>query len=188
MDIYDKAVVFAVNAHAGQNRKSGGTYIVHPLETSVIAETMTDDLNVLAAAVLHDTVEDTSVEAKDIEREFGSTVAALVASETENKRHGQDPSSTWRIRKEESLAVLKSTDNLNVKILWLSDKLSNMRSFYRSFRIHGKELWQRFNEKDPKVQYWYYRTVADLTTELKDTTAWIEYNELIRRIFREEES
>ena len=140
MNVFDKAVIFAVRAHTGQNRKCGGKYIVHPMETAVIAQTMTDDLDILAAAVLHDTVEDTSVTAEDIEREFGQRVAYYVASETEDKRRGQDPESTWQIRKEESLQVLSETSDLNIKIIWLSDKLSNMRSFYRAYRIEKEAV------------------------------------------------
>ena len=122
MDIFDRAVAFAVQAHSGMTRKTEPTpYILHPLEVACIAATMTDDRDVLAAAVLHDTVEDTSVTAADIEEEFGPRVAGLVASETEDKRTERPPAETWRIRKEESLRVLEESGDINVKILWLSE-------------------------------------------------------------------
>ena len=70
--LLDKAIVFAVNAHSGLERKGKGfPYIVHPMEAASIAATRTNDQELLAAAVLHDTVEDTEVTLKDIEREFG---------------------------------------------------------------------------------------------------------------------
>ncbi len=84
--IFEKAVLFALKAHEGQKRKDGGVYILHPLETAVIVGTMTNDLEVLAAAVLHDTVEDTPVTMDDIVNNFGKRVAGLVAHETEDKR------------------------------------------------------------------------------------------------------
>ncbi len=72
--------------HEGQLIKDGGVYILHPLEVAAIVGTMTNDLEILSAAVLHDTVEDTPVTAQDILDNFGERVAELVAHETENKR------------------------------------------------------------------------------------------------------
>ncbi len=86
MGIFEKAVAFAFKAHEGQRRKDGSIYVLHPLEVAVIVGSMTNDEEILAAAVLHDTVEDTSVTAQDILDNFGERVAELVAHETENKR------------------------------------------------------------------------------------------------------
>lgn len=183
MDKFDKAIVFAVNVHSGQKRKNGVPYILHPLEVAAIAATMTDDKDVLCAAILHDTVEDTEVTSEQICNEFGEKVAGLVASETEDKRHGTPPEQTWRIRKEESFEVLRTTQDINIKILWLSDKLSNMRSFYAVYQKAGDSLWQRFHQKDKAEQYWYYNTVAQLLSDLRDTLAWKEYNELLEKVF-----
>ena len=70
--VLDKAIVFAVKAHAGTGRRGKGfPYIVHPMEAVEIVATMTDDQELMAAAALHDTVEDTSVTLDDISREFG---------------------------------------------------------------------------------------------------------------------
>lgn len=188
MDIFDRAIIFAVKAHEGQTRKSGGAYIIHPMETATIAATMTDDRELLAASVLHDTVEDTKVRAEDIEREFGERVAFLVASETEDKRRDVPPQESWHLRKEESLRVLENAADMNIKILWLSDKLSNMRSFYRVYKAEGNSLWSHFNQPDPEQQYWYYRTIAENTAQLSDTSAWKEYCDLINKIFCKDKS
>lgn len=160
-------------------------YILHPLEVASIAGTITSDPEVLAAAVLHDTVEDTDTTAEDILNNFGPRVAALVASETENKREDLPAEMTWRLRKEESLEELRQSTDRNVKILWLSDKLSNMRSFSRSYRRVGNDVWNNFHEKNPAVQAWYYRSVAEYTKELSDTFAWQEYNSRVEAIFSE---
>ena len=80
-NIFEKAVAFAMKAHEGQKRKDGSVYILHPLEDAAIVGTMTTDLEMLAAAVLHDTVEDTPVTAQDILDNFGERVAELVAHE-----------------------------------------------------------------------------------------------------------
>jgi myo-inositol-1(or 4)-monophosphatase len=138
---------------------------------------------VIAAAVLHDVVEDAGVTIREIEEKFGSRVAELVQSETENKRSDLPPDATWRIRKEESLEILKNTDDMAVLMLWLGDKLSNMRAIYRDFKVEGEAMWQRFNQKDPRQQAWYYRNVAKLTNRLSDSSAWIEYNTLTELVF-----
>lgn len=184
MDKVTKAIEFATKAHDGMERKKDKTpYILHPLEAAVIVGSMTDDRDVIAAAVLHDVVEDTPITIEEIEEKFGSRVRTLVESETEDKRADLPPENTWRIRKEESLEDLANCGDTDVRMLWLGDKLSNMRSFYRIWKVEGDSMWQSFNQKDPSQQKWYYRTIAELTSELKEFSAWQEYNELLKIVF-----
>ncbi len=185
-NVFDKAVAFALKAHEGQTRKDGGVYILHPLEDATIVGTMTNDLEILAAAVLHDTVEDTPVTAQDILDNFGPRVAELVAHETEDKRPDMPPSQSWKIRKEESLAVLKDA-GIETKMLWLGDKLSNMRSLARDFDKIGAAVFDRFNEKNPKEQYWYHSTILEYIRELSDYPAYKEYEKLVTHVFNGED-
>ena len=109
MELVSEAIVFAAQAHDGMRRKkSRSPYILHPMEAAVIVGTMTDDQHLIAAAALHDVVEDAGIDMEQIEEKFGKRVRELVASETEDKRADLPPESTWRIRKEESLEVLKN--------------------------------------------------------------------------------
>jgi len=184
MTLFEEAIRFAVKAHSGMTRKRESTpFILHPLEAATIVGTMTSDEEVLAAAVLHDTVEDTEATMEEIEALFGARVAALVASETENKRPDVPRSESWRIRKEESLLLLKNASDPGVKLLWLGDKLSNMRSFYRAWRIGGNAIWESFNQKDPAQQAWYYRAVDELLSEFRGYDAWQEYHHFVETIF-----
>ena len=184
MELVSEAIAFAVKAHDGMRRKKSDVpYILHPMEAAVIVSTMTSDQNLIAAAVLHDVVEDAGVTIEEIEEKFGSRVRELVECETENKREDLPPSDTWRIRKEESLDVLKNTDDIAVLIVWLGDKLANMRALYRDFKIEGVDMWQRFNQKDVNEQAWYYCSIAKLTERLSDTSAWIEYKTLTELVF-----
>lgn len=184
MDKVTKAIKFAADAHDGMERKKDQTpYILHPLEAAVIVGTMTEDRDVICAAVLHDVVEDTDITIEEIEELFGSRVRELVDSETEDKRAELPPESTWRIRKEESLEELASCGDRDVLILWLGDKLANMRSFYRIWKTEGDSMWQSFNQKDPSQHKWYYCKIAELTSELKGFSAWQEYNELVKIVF-----
>ena len=184
MDIVTKAIEFAAKAHDGMARKKDKTpYILHPLEAAVIVGSITDNRDVISAAILHDVVEDTDITIEEIEENFGPRVRQLVESETEDKRADLPPEDTWKIRKEESLKDLANCGDTDMLILWLGDKLANMRSFYRIWKSEGDGMWQSFNQKDPSQQKWYYSTIAELTSELKDYTAWQEYNELVKIIF-----
>ena len=182
--LFDKALNFAAAKHSGMQRKnSAAPYILHPLEVAVIAGSITSDIEILAAAVLHDTVEDTDTSIEEIEQTFGKRVSFLVKAETENKRPEKDPALTWTLRKEESIQELKNTDDIGVKIIWLADKLSNMRSFYSAWKTEGDKLWNKFNQKDPALQAWYYRAVKEAVSLLKDTDAWKEYDRLTEIVF-----
>ena len=184
MDIFYEALDFAIKAHKGQTRKRSNTpYILHPMEVASIVASITDDKEVLAAALLHDTVEDTTITVEDIKNNFNERVASLVESETEDKREDLPPEDTWEIRKKESLEILSQSKDIGIKILWLSDKLSNMRSFYHNYLNEGKLFWYNFHQSDPNRQEWYYREVAKHCQELKDTIAYKEYMELIEKVF-----
>jgi myo-inositol-1(or 4)-monophosphatase len=187
MELVSEAISFAAKAHDGMRRKKGDSpYILHPMEAAVIVGTMSDDQSLIAAAALHDVVEDAGVTLEEIEEKFGARVRELVEAETEDKRTDLPPESTWRIRKEESLSVLKSTDDIAVLMVWLGDKLANMRAIWRDFKAEGSAMWQRFNQKDEKEQAWYYRSIVKLTERLSHTAAWLEYKTLTELVFGKE--
>jgi len=186
MDIIEQAIEFAVHAHEGQKRKYKDLpYILHPMEVAVVISTITQDKEVIAAGILHDTIEDCGVLAEEITEKFGLSVSLLVQSESEDKLEDRPPAETWFERKESTLLILSHTKDVRVKIMWLGDKLSNLRSFYREYKIEGSKVWDRLHMKDPKMQEWYYRTVASSMTELKDTDAYKEFCELIELLFAE---
>lgn len=185
MELVSEAIIFATNAHDGMRRKKNESpYILHPLEAAVIVSTMTNDQEVIAAAALHDVVEDAGIKMETIEEKFGARVMALVQSETEDKRADRPPMETWKIRKEESLIVLKNAEDLDVLRVWLGDKLANMRSLYREWKLQGDAMWDNFNQKDPEMQAWYYCSIAELTSRLSETSAWIEYKALTDIVFK----
>ena len=184
MELVSEAIAFAVKAHDGMRRKKSEVpYILHPMEAAVIVGTMSEDQCLIAAAALHDVVEDAGVSIEEIEERFGGRVRELVASETEDKRADLPPADTWRIRKEETLSVLKNTEDLGVLMVWMGDKLANMRAIYRDWKVEGDAMWQRFNQKDPEEQAWYYRSIVRLTERLSHTSAWIEYKTLTELVF-----
>ena len=184
MELVSEAIAFAAKAHDGMRRKkSKAPYILHPMEAAVIVGTMSDDQNLIAAAALHDVVEDADITLEEVEEKFGKRVRELVSSETEDKRADLPPTETWRVRKEESLAVLKNTDDIGVLTVWLGDKLANMRAIYRDWKVEGDAMWQRFNQTNVKEQAWYYHSIVELTKRLSETSAWIEYKTLTEIVF-----
>ena len=184
MTKFEEAAEFALKAHEGMMRKRAQTpYILHPFEVASIAATMTSDEDVLCAALLHDVVEDTEMTLDEVRAEFGDRVAELVASETEEKYPELPSSETWGKRKSDSIQELRDSDDREVHILWLSDKLSNMRSFARLHEKQGDDLWKHFHESDPAKQAWYYRAIRDATSDLSETAAWREYDFLVQLVF-----
>lgn len=157
----EKAISFAMEAHKGEVRK--GTerpYILHPLEVLQILSSMKADTGLMAAGVLHDTIEDTSVTLKDILDNFGADVAALVNGHTEDKRQ------SWFVRKLNNICELEDAD-VRLKMLIMADAVSNLRSLYADYREAGEELWLRFNA--PKeLQALKYSKVQDALSEMQN--------------------
>lgn len=185
MTLLEEALVFAMNAHHEVYRKRTGIpYILHPMEVAVICGNLCPDQEIMAAALLHDTVEDSDATLEEVRDRFGPRVAALVASETEDKREGLPPEETWRIRKEESLEKLRRAEDPGVRILWLGDKLSNIRSMYEIWKREGDAVWNYFHQKDPAQQAWYYRAIDRELLSLAGTEAYREYHVRVETIFK----
>ena len=183
-ELLDRAIVFAVRAHAGTERRGKGfPYIVHPLEAVEIVATMTPDQELLAAAALHDTVEDTDVTIEQIRAEFGDRIASLVASESDIKVSGVSSEESWYIRKQATIDRLAAA-SLDAKKVALGDKLSNMRAIARDYAMQGDALWNLFRVKDRKDHEWHYRGLADALRDLQDTFAYKEFEQLINQVFR----
>ena len=180
--LLDRAITFAVKAHQGMERKGKGfPYIVHPMEAVCIVATMTNDQELLAAAALHDVIEDTDTTADDLKKEFGERVAMLVEAESDDKTEGSK-ADTWHQRKQDTLDRLRNAD-LDIKIVALGDKLSNMRAIAHDYAVLGDELWNRFTVKDPAEHAWRYHALAEALNDLSDTDAYKEFHTLVNKTF-----
>ena len=181
--LLDRALVFAVRAHAGTERRGKGfPYIVHPLEAVEIVATRTSDQELLAAAALHDTVEDTDVTIEQIRTEFGERVASFVAAESDEPHQRRDSVENWRARKQAAIDRIACASR-DAKMVALGDKLSNMRAIARDYAIQGDSLWNLFHEKRRSEHAWHYRGLADALRELQDTFAFQEFEQLINQVF-----
>lgn len=188
-ELLDRAIIFAVQAHHNTERRGKGfPYIVHPMEAVEIVATITPDQELLAAAALHDTIEDTNITVDDIRREFGDRIAELVHAESDqlngevfNAETG-DEEATWHARKQAAIDRLRNASH-DAKIVALGDKLSNMRAIARDYAVKGDELWKIFHAKNKADHEWHYRGLADSLSELSDTFAYKEFVALINQVF-----
>ena len=182
--LLDRAIVFAVRAHTGTERRGKGfPYIVHPMEAVEIVATMTNDQELLAAAALHDTVEDTDTTIEQIRAEFGDRVAALVATESDEPHQSGDSIENWRARKQAAIDRIVSAP-LDSKMVALGDKLSNMGAIARDYAKQGDKLWNLFHSKDRKDHEWHYRGLANALSDLRDTFAYKEFERLVEEVFQ----
>lgn len=175
----NRAIEFATKAHAGQLRK--GTkrpYIVHPIEVGDIVSTMTRDEEIISAAILHDTIEDCEGVTKEVLAEqFSERVAAIVAQESEDK------SKNWVERKTATIKHLGEAP-IEVKMIGLADKLSNMRDINRDYPVCGEELWKRFRMQSKSMIGWYYKGIQNVLYDtFKEVPAYEEYCQLVSKNF-----
>ena len=136
----DKAIQFATKAHEGQTRKyTGEPYIVHPLSVMEIVKTVDHTEEMLMAAVLHDTVEDTDVTLQDIDREFGPVVAQLVEELTDVSKP-EDGNRAFRKGLDRDHSAQASAQGQTIKIADLLDNTKSITEHDEHFaKVYMKE-------------------------------------------------
>ncbi len=126
-ELITRAFVFAAKAHAGQQRRSGEEFVIHPWGAAkILAEFQLDEAT-LAAALLHDVVEDTEVEAEEIRAEFGEEIAKLVEGVTKLTRiqfQSREHAEAENYRK----MIVAMAEDVRVILIKLADRMHNMRT------------------------------------------------------------
>ena len=154
--LVDEALAFAARAHRHQVRKGTDTpYIVHPVGVMLaLLQAGESDPELLAAALLHDTLEDAGVSADELARHFGRRVAEIVVGCSEPDHDG----APWETRKLHTVATLRGAPR-DVQLVAAADKLHNLTSMAREHLQQGDQLWRRFNRGRVGTE-WYYRAIA----------------------------
>ncbi|MBW2017581.1 MAG: bifunctional (p)ppGpp synthetase/guanosine-3',5'-bis(diphosphate) 3'-pyrophosphohydrolase [Deltaproteobacteria bacterium] len=150
LTLIELAIELACRAHRDQVRKGTDLpYISHPFGVALLLCRAGCDEEMIAAGILHDTVEDTRVTLDEIRKTFGNRVGDIVegCSEPEKSR-------PWEERKAHTIRFLKDAP-LDIKIVSCADKLHNLRSIAADRRRVGESVWDRFNRGREK-QAWYY--------------------------------
>lgn len=151
----EKAFQFALHKHEGQYRKGSKVpYITHPFAVSMILKHHQFSDEIVAAGLLHDTLEDTNTTKAELIEKFGEKVFDLVNAASEN-----DTSLSWEARKQLTIKELplKTTNELAVIV---ADKLHNIRSIQEDQNTIGDEIWARFN-RSKRSQSWYYMSIVN---------------------------
>ncbi|MEO8287483.1 MAG: HD domain-containing protein [Chloroflexota bacterium] len=156
MRLIDKAIEVAARAHRNQVRKGTDIpYIAHPCGVAMMLAQSGCRDEVVAAGVLHDTVEDTDLTLEYLLEEFGEEVAAIVEGCSEPSK-----SMSWEERKKHTIEHM-ATASWEVRAVSCADKLYNLRSIAYGEETLGEEVWTRF-KRGRTEQEWYYRSMADV--------------------------
>lgn len=126
-DVIWKAYIFASKRHRGKSRLSGDPYLTHPLDVALILAELRMDVDTIAAGVLHDTVEDTHADIKEIEEVFGNSIARLVDGVTKLSKI-QFTSTKQRQAESFRKMMVAMAEDIRVLIIKLADRLHNMRT------------------------------------------------------------
>lgn len=175
--LIDRAIAFAARAHLGQRRKAGDVpYIAHPIAVAMILLKMGCEETVVAAALLHDTVEDTDATLEEVRDAFGEEVAGIVAGVTE-PTNGRK----WETRKQHLIATLRDAP-LPVKLVAAADKYHNLIHTLHNQQKREVNVWERFS-RGPEQQAWYYRNVTEsILTNVAHPEEYPIFDALIRMV------
>lgn len=178
MGIVEQAIVFAARAHVGQTRKGTDIpYITHPYSVGMLLQKANCSEEVIAAGLLHDTLEDTSATYEELLEEFGSKVAKLVQAASEH-----DKSLPWKKRKQQTIEKLENASFEEVQVI-TADKLHNLTSIRLDLEIEGEVVWERFN-RGKQDQHWYYGSIIKQIAHHKEAFNLIqELENEVRAVF-----
>lgn len=180
MKLIEMALYVAAQAHEGQYRKNTKIpYIAHPAAVGFILQKAGYNDELIAAGILHDTVEDTELTLEDIEQNFGAHVAEIVAGCSEH-----DKSLSWEERKEHTIEYLKTATE-EIRVVACADKLHNVRSIFQDVERDGEMVWTRF-KRGREQQAWYYRNVIRSLGALSTFPLLEELQAEVERLFPEE--
>lgn len=177
MDIIEKALQMASRAHQNQYRKNTDIpYIAHPVAVGMMLMKEGYSEELVAAGILHDTVEDTDLTLEDMIREFGSGIAEIVAGCSE-----PDKSLPWKERKEHTIEFLKTAPE-EIRVVACADKLHNIRSILKDYEQVGDEVWRRFNA-GKEEQKWYYTSIVESLGWQSSFPLLQELQKQVKRLF-----
>jgi len=177
----DAAIEVAAKAHQNQFRKTTDTpYISHPYAVGLLLAQFGCSEEVIAAGILHDTVEDTEITLEYIRENFGDKVASIVEGCSE-----PDKSLPWKARKRHTIEFLK-TASLEVRMVTCADKLHNIRTIVSAYEKIGDAVWERFNSGKNEQKWYYQELVESLCNPLdcqKEGTLFHQFRQVVESLF-----
>jgi (p)ppGpp synthase/HD superfamily hydrolase len=139
--LYEKALILAIQAHEGQVRKTDGSpYIAHPIMVAHLLTEYRFSETVVAAGLLHDVLEDTTVSKETLRRAVGDDVVEIVLAVTE------DLSVSWEERKAKYIEKVRDASE-NAKAVSIADKIHNASSLIEAYQLQGESVWSTFTKE-----------------------------------------
>lgn len=175
MELIEKALRVAVSAHKEQVRKTDGSpYVVHPIMVARYVEQHGFAPHVVAAALVHDVLEDTTVSEDELRNELGDTVVNIVTAVSEDKKL------QWMDRKKKYIADVTAAHE-EVWAVSIADKIHNAESLISFHKKHGADTWKNFNKgKEEKV--WFERTLYENLKKVWNHPLLTEYKKLVKTL------
>lgn len=175
MNITEKATLLALRAHEGQMRKDAPIpYVVHPLRVGLILARYGFDDEVVAAGIVHDVVEDTSVSIEEVEETLGVRVAGIVAPVT------HDDTLSWKEKKQAYIDTVRMAHD-DAKAVATADKIANAESLVFAHEREGSEVWRHFNAgREQKL--WFERAMLTMLEESWDHPLVAVYRSWVEKL------
>jgi (p)ppGpp synthase/HD superfamily hydrolase len=177
-----RALVWASQRHREPRKGTDIPYITHPVHVAIILARMGFDEQVLAAAILHDILEDTETTVEELLREFGEQVTGIVQELSEPQFPGRPRKETWSLRKEVKLKMLQEASREALAIV-TADRVHNTANILDDIARHGPGVWNRFNSSPEKILE-FGRRVLDILRERFPHPLTEEYARLHQKLER----
>lgn len=160
--VVENAIRVAAEAHKSQKRKSSGIpYIAHPMGVCLIlVKAGFHEESILAAAVLHDVVEDTPLTFADLEPAFSEEILQYVREMTEEKESQDGGKRSWHDRKRDHIEVMQQA-SLGARAIELADKLHNLEAMLFDLQTEDRaEFWGHFGASPAEIVQYYQSMIA----------------------------
>lgn len=172
--LIEKAIRMSVSAHAGQMRKDGPPYIIHPVAVSLMLARHGFAEAVIAAALVHDVLEDAPVTADEMRDELGEEVLALV------KAVSYDKALSWEDARVAYVEAVRTAPE-GAKAISIADKIHNAESLLMAYEKEGKSIWSHFNRSRDK-KLWFEEEMLKMMRESWQHPLVEEYAALVEKL------
>jgi (p)ppGpp synthase/HD superfamily hydrolase len=174
MTLTDRALTLAFAAHEGQKRHEGTPYITHPVAVALMLARHGFGEEVIAAALCHDVLEDTSVTEDEMRQELGDIVTDIV------KAVSYDRSFSWKEQRERYIESVRQAGESAMAVS-LADKIHNARSLLALHAAGGQAIWDKFNTtKEQKI--WFEEAMLSMLKEAWQHPLVGEYEALVAKM------
>lgn len=175
MELLEKAHRLMIRAHGKQVRKTyGSPYVAHPMMVAKKLARLNFPDEVIAAAMVHDVLEDTNITEQQLRQELGDEVVDIILPLSEDKKL------EWEDRKKKYISDVKNGSSAT-KAVSIADKIHNLESIIATHQNMGSDIWSKFNRpKEQKLQF--EKEMLKAFQESWDHSMIAEYEKLLKQV------